>query len=60
MAILQLHNRLNPARLALQESTEIASVSVCYDGSLIISKGGGTVDVKESPEEIYEMIKERE
>ena len=60
MTMLQLHNRINPTRTALQESTEIASVDVCYDGSLITSKGGGQLQVKESPEDIYEMVKEKQ
>jgi hypothetical protein len=60
MAFLKLHSRLNPERVTLQESTEISSVSEYMGGSLIQSKGGSQVIVKETPEEIFAMIKEKE
>lgn len=53
MAMLQLHDRLNPERLTFQESTEISSVAPYFDGSLITAKGGGFLDVYEKPEEVY-------
>jgi hypothetical protein len=63
MAILALHDLLNPERLTLVESTEIASVTGSngsVSGSLINHKGGGFVYVHETTEEIYEMIKEKQ
>jgi hypothetical protein len=57
---LELHNRLNPTRLTPVNSEEIASIDMCFDGSLINHKGGGSIVVAETPEAIYEMIKEKQ
>jgi len=37
MAMLHLHSRLNPQRMVIQNSEEIASVEFYFDGSLITS-----------------------
>jgi hypothetical protein len=57
---LELHNRLNPTHLAPVNSEEIASIDMYLDGSIINHKGGGTIQVAETPEAIYEMIKEKQ
>ncbi len=54
--ILKLHNNNAPDRLALVESTEISSVAVYTNGSVIQSKGGGFTYVHETPEEIDELL----
>ena len=56
MALLKLHARLNPERLVLQERTEIAAVDAYLDGSVIYSKGGVQLFVKETPEDILSMM----
>jgi hypothetical protein len=56
MAMLHLHSRLNPQRMVLQNSEEIASVEFYFDGSLITSKGGSTMQVAEKPEDIDKLM----
>jgi hypothetical protein len=56
MAMLHLHSRLNPQRMVIQNSEEIASVEPYLDGSLIIHKGGGIVQVAEKPEDIDRIM----
>lgn len=56
--ILRLHNNNSPDRLALVDSTEIATVSVNTGGSIINTKGGGMIAVHESPEEILFILQE--
>jgi hypothetical protein len=38
----------------------VASIDMYLDGSIINHKGGGTIQVAETPEAIYEMIKEKQ
>jgi hypothetical protein len=60
MAILKLHDRLNPTRIVLQDRDEISAVDVYQDGSVVWSKGGSQLYVSETPEDIYELIKEKQ
>lgn len=54
--ILKLHNNNTPDRLALVESTEIASVVIYPNGSIVLTKGGGYTYVAETPEQIEEIL----
>ena len=56
MAILKLHNYLNPQIIAPVDSAEVAAVDAYYDGSLILLKGGSYIKVHESSEEIYKLL----